>query len=212
MPTQFFKAITQPMAGMTLFALINASWSSLAVAHLPTLPTIDPQQLQPALVNNRWQQFQPAIPVNHSTQLQTTNILGGGDRTQNLTLCDGDTLFIPTATTINLSQTRQFVTASFATAPNRGQTEAVVGNRKRPGSYLLLGSAKIRLSLKGRISRENVSVDFAQGANSGNNPIIGNNDIVVVSRSNTARVADAVNLFLSPGAGIITLFSILGIR
>lgn len=197
MPTQFFKAITQPMAGMTLFALIDASWSSLAVAQSPTR---DPQQLQPAL------------PVNNSTQLQTANILGGSDRTQDLILRDGDTLFIPTATTVNLSQTRQLATASFATAPNRGQTGAVVGNGKRLGSYILLGSAKIRLNLKGRISRENVSVDFAQGANSGTNPILGDNDIVVVSRSNTARVADAVNLFLSPGAGIITLFSILGIR
>lgn len=209
MPTKFFKAMTQPMAGMTLFALIDASWSSLAVAQLPT---VDPPQLQPALVNNRLQQFQPALPVNYSTQLQTADMLGGGDRTQDLILRDADTLFIPTAATVNLSQTRQLATVSFVTAPNRTQTGAVVGNGKRPGSYILLGTAKIPLNLKGRISRENISVDFAQGANSGNNPILPDNDIVVVSRSNTARVADAVNLFLSPGTGIITLFSILGIR
>lgn len=195
MPTKFFKAMTQPIAGMTLYALIGLSWSFVAVAQLPTLA---PEQLQQA-------------PVNHSTQLQTAYILGRGDRPQDLTLRDRDTLFIPTATTVNLSQTRQLATTSFAAAPNP-QTGTVVGNGTRPGSYILLETAKIRFNLKGRISREKVSVDFAQGANSGNNFILRDNDIVVVSRSNTARVADAVNLFLSPGAGIITLFSILGIR
>jgi polysaccharide export outer membrane protein len=70
----------------------------------------------------------------------------------------------------------------------------------------------IRLNPNGTIYRENVPVDFAQGANAKNNPILRDNDIVVVSRSNTARVADALDLVLSPGAGIITLLSILGIR
>jgi hypothetical protein len=37
MPTKFFKAMTQPIAGMTLFALMGASWSSVAVAQLPIL-------------------------------------------------------------------------------------------------------------------------------------------------------------------------------
>ncbi|HEY9829090.1 MAG TPA: SLBB domain-containing protein, partial [Stenomitos sp.] len=280
------------------------------------------------------------------------NLLQTGDRTQDLTLRDGDTIFIPTVTAVNLAQTRQLATASFAADPNRARTVAVVGEVKRPGSYILIGTATdragiigglptvtlalqqaqgirpladirniqirrlsntgpeqiitvnlwqllqngdfsqdailqegdtvvvpkateippaeavelaqarfspdtirvsvvgevkapatvqippnttlnqaimnvggfndsrarrsnvelIRLNPNGTISRENVAVDFAQGANAPNNPILRDNDIVVVSRSNTARVADALNLFLSPGAGIITLFSILGIR
>lgn len=168
------------MAGMTLFALMDASWSSLAIAQLPTLA---PKQLQQALVSN-------------STPFQTADILGGGDRTQDLSLRDGDTIFIPSVTAVNLTQTLQLSTVSFAAAPNRVRRTNV---------------ELIALNPNGAISRENVSVDFAQGANTGNNPILHDNDIVVVSRSNTARVADAVNLYLSPGAGIITLFSILGI-
>lgn len=180
MSTKFFKAISPPMAGMTLFALMDASWSSLAIAQLPTLA---PKQLQQALVSN-------------STPFQTADILGGGDRTQDLSLRDGDTIFIPSVTAVNLTQTLQLSTVSFAAAPNRVRRTNV---------------ELIALNPNGAISRENVSVDFAQGANTGNNPILHDNDIVVVSRSNTARVADAVNLYLSPGAGIITLFSILGI-
>ena len=65
MPTKFFKAMTQPIGGMSLFALIDVSLSSLAVEQLPPL---DPEQLQQT----------PA--VNNSTQLQTAYILGGGDR------------------------------------------------------------------------------------------------------------------------------------
>lgn len=497
MATKFFKAMTQPAAGLTLFALMGASWCSMAVAQLPTL---QPEQLQQAPLNNRLQQLQQASPINNSTQLQTAYILGGGDRlfidvfqvpqysgeyqvpvdgilylpliggisvqdltlvqatnaisaaysrflkrplitvrllsprpinvfvsgevnrpgsftlnltsgagnnpgvqyptltqaivqgggvtltadisqiqvrrrragggadqlfvvdfqnllqtgdrTQDLTLRDGDTIFIPTVTAVNLPQTRQLATASFAADPNRARTVAVVGEVKRPGSYILIGTATdragiigglptvtlalqqaqgirpladirniqirrltntgteqiitvnlwqllqngdfsqdailqegdtvvvpkateippaeavelaqarfspdtirvsvvgevkapatvqvppnttlnqaimnvggfndsrarrsavelIRLNPNGTISRENLAVDFAQGANTENNPILRDNDIVVVSRSNTARVADILNLFLSPGAGIITLFSILGIR
>ncbi len=181
MSTKFFKAISPPMAGMTLFALMDASWSSLAIAQLPTLA---PKQLQQA-------------PVSNSTPFQTADILGGGDRTQDLSLRDGDTIFIPSVTAVNLTQTLQLSTVSFAAAPNRV---------RRTNNVELIG-----LNPNGAISRENVSVDFAPWANTGNNPILHDNDIVVVSRSNTARVADAVNLYLSPGAGIITLFSILGI-
>ncbi len=497
MPTKFFKAMAQPVAGLTLFALMGASWSSIAVAQLPTL---QPEQLQQAPLNDRLRQLPQAPPINSSTQLQSSYILGGGDRvfidvfqvpqysgeyqvpvdgvlylpliggisvqdltlvqatnaiaraysrllkrpiitvrllaprpinvfvagevnrpgsftlnltsgagntpgvqyptltqgliqaggvtltadisqiqvrrrragggadqlfvvdfqnllrtgdrTQDLTLRDGDTIFIPTATAVNLPQTRQLATASFAADPNRARTVAVVGEVKRPGSYILIGTATdragiigglptvtlalqqaqgirpladirniqirrltsagaeqiisvnlwqllqngdfsqdailqegdtvvvpkateippaeavelaqarfspdtinvsvvgeveapstlkvppnttlnqalltaggfktsrarrsnvelIRLNPNGTVSRENVPVDFAQGANAKNNPILRDNDIVVVSRSNTARVADALNLFLSPGAGIITLLSILGIR
>jgi polysaccharide export outer membrane protein len=364
MPTKFFKAMTQPIAGLTLYALMAASWSSRAVAQLPTL---QPEQLQQTPLDNRLRQLQQARRSNPSSQLQSAYIQGRGDRlfmndfqallrtgdrTQDLTGPDANTIFIPPVTTVNLQQTRQLATASFAAEPNRARTVAVVGEIKRPGSYSLIGTETghagsigglptvtlalqqaqginpladirniqirrqtsagaeqiikvnlwqllqtgdfnqdailqegdtvvvpkatgrittvaveagqarfspdpinvslvrevqapatlkvpnnttlnqallnaggfkesrarrsnvelIRLNPNGTISRENVPVDFAQGTNAKNNRILRENDIVVVSRSNTARVADALNLFISPDAGIIRLFSILGIR
>lgn len=318
MPTKFFKAMTQPVAGLSLFALMGASWSSMAVAQLPT---IQPQELQQAPLNNRLQQLQQISRSNPSNQLQSAYILGGGervvidifqapqysgeyqvpvdgilyllltggisvqdltlvqatnaisiaysrflkypivtvrllsarpinvfvsgevncpgsftlnltggagnrpgvqyptltqalvqtggvtlaadisqiqvrrrragggadqqfavdfqsllqtgDRTQDLILGDGDTIFIPAITAVNLPQTHQLATASFAADPNRARTVAMVG-------------AQTILSFAITI-------------------------IVVVSRSNTARVADVLNLFFSPGAGIIDGLTILGI-
>lgn len=222
MPTKFFKAMTQPIAGMTLFALIGLSWSFVAVAQLPTL---DPEQLQQA-------------PLNHSTQLQTADILSRGDRPQDLTLRNKDAIWqqgnkvvVPKATEIPPAARIELAQAHFSPDTIR---ESVVGKVKAPATVqiptnttsnppmLNVGGFNdsrarrtnvklIRLNPNGRISRENISANFAQCANTRNNPILCDNDIVVVSRSNTARVADAVNLFLSPGAGIITLFSILGI-
>lgn len=101
MPTKFFKAMTQPIAGMTLFALMGASWSSVAVAQLPILA---PDQFQPAPVNNRLQQPQPALSGTNSAQLQTVD-------------------------------------------SNRTRTVAIVGEGNRPGCYILIGTAMIRLAL-----------------------------------------------------------------
>lgn len=60
MSTKFFKAMSQPMAGMTLLALMDASWSSLAVAQLPTLA---PKQLQQAPVNNSTPRYSCGKPL-----------------------------------------------------------------------------------------------------------------------------------------------------
>lgn len=291
-----------------------------------------------------------------SDQVFTVNLqqpLRTGDRTQDLTLRDGDTIYIPTQTTVNLTENRQLATLSFATDPNRPRTVAVVGEVKRPGSYVLVGAAPaerggtigglptltlalqqaqgirpladirniqirrltsngteiiipinlwqllqtgdfsqdavlqegdtvivpkateippaeavelaqarfspdtinvsvvgevetpatlrvtpnttlnqailtaggfrdsranrsavelIRLNPNGTITRENIPVNFAQGANERNNPILRDNDIVVVKRSNASRVTDTLGLLLSPLAGISILLSILGIR
>jgi hypothetical protein len=48
------------MAGMTLLALMDASWSSLAVAQLPTLA---PKQLQQAPVNNSTPRYSCGKPL-----------------------------------------------------------------------------------------------------------------------------------------------------
>jgi len=211
MPTKFFKAMTQPIAGLTLYAWTGASWSSMAVAQLPTLQA---EQLQHAPLNNRLRQLQM------------------GDVNQDAILQEGDPVGVPNATDLNSTESVALAQARFS--PDMINV-SVVGEVQAPATLkippnttlnqalLNAGGFKesrvrrsnvelVRLNLNGTISRENVPVDFAQGANAKNNPILCDNDIVVVSRSNTARVADALNLFLSPGAGIITLFSILGIR
>lgn len=68
---------------------------------------------------------------------------------------------------------------------------------------------KVRLGMKKRLSLLPLprvfleSLDCSGGAKAKSTPILHDNDIVVISRSNAARVADAGHLFLSPGGGII---------
>ncbi len=66
--------------------------------------------------------------------------------------------------------------------------------------------ALIRLNPNGTISREKVGVDFAQGANENSNPILRDNDIVVVSPFNAARVTDALGLLLDSTPRLIYCF------
>jgi polysaccharide export outer membrane protein len=63
MHTGFFKAMAQPVAGLTLFALMATSCPSAAMAQLPTI-----QNLAPAPLKDR------------PGQQQIAYILGGGDR------------------------------------------------------------------------------------------------------------------------------------
>jgi polysaccharide export outer membrane protein len=73
--------------------------------------------------------------------LDLTELVKSGDVRRDLTLRDGDTVFVPTATNINMAEIRQFSTASFAAAPNRPRTVTVVGQVNRPGSYVVVGGA-----------------------------------------------------------------------
>lgn len=62
-----------------------------------------------------------------------------GDRTQNISLRDGDTIFIPLATQIDLAQIRQLATVSFATDLSTPRTVTLVGEVTRPGTYVIKG-------------------------------------------------------------------------
>lgn len=62
-----------------------------------------------------------------------------GDGSQNITLRDGDTIFVPTANTVNIEQTRQLATSNFSIDPNAARTVVVVGEVKTPGTYIVKG-------------------------------------------------------------------------
>ncbi|HEY9638071.1 MAG TPA: SLBB domain-containing protein [Coleofasciculaceae cyanobacterium] len=292
-----------------------------------------------------------------SDQVFTVNLrdlLRVGDRTQDLTLRDGDTIYIPTTTNVNLQDTRQLATVAFGADLTKPRTVAVVGEVKRPGSYNLIGAATevgatgvsgglptltralqqaqgikpladirrieirrltktgseqiinvnlwqllqtgdisqdvilqegdtvivpraiavnaaeavelaearfspdtvnvsvvgevkapatiqvrpnttlnqalltaggfngsraqrstvelIRLNPDGTVSRRDVPVNFTQAVNEQSNPILRDNDIIVVSRSAIANITDTVGLIFSPAAATFTVLSILGIK
>lgn len=74
-------------------------------------------------------------------EIDLENILQVGDRTVDLTLRDGDTIFVPVQPDIDLRRLRQLATLNFAADVRIGRTVSVVGAVKRPGSYNIIGTA-----------------------------------------------------------------------
>ena len=82
---------------------------------------------------------------NGTRQTLTVNLwqfLQTGDRSQDLTLRDGDSILIPTATRIDLAESAQLAEANFAADRSQPITIAVVGEVFRPGSYVVTGNTR----------------------------------------------------------------------
>lgn len=62
-----------------------------------------------------------------------------GDRSQNIALKDGDTLFVPVASEINLAEIRELANITFASDLTTPRTITIVGEVTRPGTYVLKG-------------------------------------------------------------------------
>ncbi|WP_446364358.1 SLBB domain-containing protein [Coleofasciculus chthonoplastes] len=160
------------------------------------------------------------IPVNLWQFLQA------GDFQQDTVVQDGDTIIVPRATDISPQESTELATASFS--PDTIQV-SVVGEVTRPGlvevppntplnqGLLAAGGFDqkrarrssvelIRLNPDGTVSNRKIPIDFAQGINEQSNPILQNNDIIVVGRSNIARIADTIDTPLAPVGRVFDLF------
>ena len=71
--------------------------------------------------------------------LNLLNFILAGDSSQNISLRDGDTIFIPTKNEVNLLEIRQLALANFAVDLNSPRTVTVVGEVTHPGSYSVKG-------------------------------------------------------------------------
>lgn len=150
------------------------------------------------------------------------DLLQKGDATQDVLLQEGDSVIIPTAANVDLTEISQIGSSSFS--PNAISIN-IVGEVIRPGALLVKPSTSLhqalltagsfnqlrakkdkvellRLNANGTVSRSTIDVDFAQGLNPNNNPTLRNNDVILVARSGYTRVADNVNSFLQPFTGV----------
>lgn len=71
-------------------------------------------------------------------------LLQTGDNSQDVRLRDGDSIFIPASTAIDLEASRQLAAANFATKGNRSLKIVVVGEVSRPGPYTISDGATTR--------------------------------------------------------------------
>jgi polysaccharide biosynthesis/export protein len=152
-------------------------------------------------------------------------LLESGDINQDLIVQDGDTIFIPTATEINPAEATQLATTTLS--PGRIQV-GVVGEVKRPGAVDIQPNSSlnqallaaggfndarasrgtvdlVRLNPNGSVTKRQVKVDFSQGINEETNPILRNNDVVLVSRSGIAKTSDTLSTIAGPLGTIINI-------
>lgn len=73
--------------------------------------------------------------------LNLDDLIKTGRNTQDITLRDGDTIFVPPSRSFDIARARNIAAANFAADPTRPRTVAVVGEVLRPGSYLVTSGA-----------------------------------------------------------------------
>lgn len=150
-------------------------------------------------------------------------LLQTGDVNQDILVQDGDTIVIPVARDINPAETTQLATTTLS--PGTIQV-GVVGEVKRPGAVSIQPNSSlnqallaaggfndarartttvdlVRLNPNGSVTKREVNVDLSAGINEETNPILRNNDVVIVNRSGLARTGDSVGAVLNPLGGLL---------
>ncbi len=143
-------------------------------------------------------------------------LLNEGDLTQDLILQQGDTVIVPVADSTTPSETAQLTAANLS--PGTVQVN-VVGEVANPGmisispnttlnqAVLAAGGFTarstetvelIRLNPNGSVSQRQIEVDLREGIDSERNPLILNNDVVLVGRNSRARLSDSVGGIFQP--------------
>lgn len=154
-------------------------------------------------------------------------LLQQGDSSQDAVLQDGDSIVVAKATEPPLEEASQIAAASFSPdtidvnivgevpkpgivkiPPNTPLNQALFAaggftNRSKKSSVQL-----IRLNPNGTVDRRKVQIDFANGANEETNPVLYNNDVVIVGRSTLASVSDTLDTTLNPLGKFLTIFSL----
>ncbi|MGI0495948.1 SLBB domain-containing protein [Limnospira platensis] len=139
-------------------------------------------------------------------------LLQEGDLQEDITLQGGDTIIVPKAQAVDATVSGNVATASFSPGIMR---VSVVGEVLQPGTItvppnsslnqviLAAGGLKrgqadsngvelIRISPDGTVSRRVISVNLSDDVNEANNPVLRNNDVVMVNRSGGAAFREGV--------------------
>jgi polysaccharide biosynthesis/export protein len=154
-------------------------------------------------------------------------LLREGSIVEDIALQEGDTVYIPQAVDPLPEEVSEVASASFSpgtirvnivgevatpgvveVAPNTPLSQGVLAaggfnNRASTGVVEL-----VRLNVNGTASRSSLPVDFSQGIDEATNPLLRNNDTIIVRRSASARVGDVLDTFVGPLGKVFSLFTI----
>lgn len=171
------------------------------------------------------------VGSEQTVDINLWELLNKGDVNQDVIVQDGDTIVVPTATQLSPAEATQLATTTLS--PARIQV-GVVGEVKQPGAVQLQPNSSlnqallaaggfndarartasvelIRLNSNGSVTKREIKVDFGQGINDQTNPILRNNDVVVVNRSGLARTTDGLNIVAGPLGIIVNMLRLFGL-
>ena len=171
-----------------------------------------------------WDGTEKVINVDLWTLVQS------GDTNNDLILQKGDTISVPQAEKLTAEETERLAGTNLSPGAIRIN---VVGEVTSPGTVevppntplnqgiLAAGGfnnrrAKkasvelVRLNLDGTVAKREIKVDFANDVNEESNPVLRQNDVIVVKRSGVATIGDAVGTILSPITAPLSLLRFLG--
>jgi polysaccharide biosynthesis/export protein len=172
----------------------------------------------------------PKLDGSHETlKVNLLKYLKEGELAQDIPLQDGDTVFVPVAAKIDPTEATNLAMSNFS--PEQIQVN-VVGEVIRPGgvavrpnstlmqAVLAAGGVSpgrgnktkielVRLMPDGSVARREFKFDATKGLDESSNPAIHQNDVVIVNRSNTAKVSDLLGAVVSPITGAFGLLRLL---
>lgn len=144
-------------------------------------------------------------------EINLWKLLQTGDLSQDIVLQQGDTLVIPTAPDVPITELAAFTASTLSTGTiqvnvlgevenpgvqqvraNTSLNQALLSagglNRRNGGDVTL-----IRFNPDGTVSQQPIDVDLSQEINDETNPILRPNDVIVVGRSAKAAFDDTIN-------------------
>ena len=156
-------------------------------------------------------------------------VIQSGDTSQDIILQEGDKVIIPEATAVSEDQRQRVAEGTFSPETI---TVNVVGEVVTPGpvevkpntplnqAILAAGgfdtqranTKKVELvSLKpnGTVDKRQIKVDLGAEVNEETNPVLGQNDVVVVGRSGATAATDGLGAVTSPLGGMLGFFNLL---
>ncbi|MGD1900499.1 MAG: SLBB domain-containing protein [Phormidesmis sp.] len=153
-------------------------------------------------------------------------LLRSGDISQDLVLQQGDTVIIPVALETTPGEVVELAAANLspdevrvnvvgevtspgmvAVAPNTTLSQAVLAaggftNRAKETVEL------VRLNPDGSVTQRTVEVDVSEGIDPVENPLLLNNDVVIVGRNGRARLSDSLEGVLGPVFRLLPIFNL----
>ncbi|PSF38653.1 sugar ABC transporter substrate-binding protein [Aphanothece hegewaldii CCALA 016] len=157
-------------------------------------------------------------------------LLQSGDTNKDVVLQKGDTIIIPKAEKLETSEVGTLSAASFAPKTIRVN---VIGEVKKPGALdvppntplnnaiLAAGGFDmeradhqtvdlIRLNPDGTVIKQKIRIDLSKDISDANNPVLRNEDVIVVERSRQTAASDGLQTILKPIGSFFSIFRFFG--